>query len=228
MIGIIGAMDSEVDELKKNLSDVKVKLISGINFYEGSIYNKKIVLAKCGVGKVFAAICAEAMILNYSIDKIIHIGIAGSLDKSLRVGDVVIASSVVHHDLDTTGIGEDRVGMISGLNIVNIPCSKNIVNDLEKCAKKIGVNYKIGVVASGDQFINNNEAKQKIINSFDAIACEMEGASTGQVCYVNKIDFCVARCFSDSGDDNANDEYEKQKIKSSDVATRLIKEYLKC
>lgn len=225
MIGIVGAMDAEINELKENIKEIEVKTISNIEFCSGKICNKDVVVAKCGIGKVFAAICAEAMILNYHPEKIIHIGIAGALSNELGIKDVVIAESVVQYDVDQTAFGKP-VGFIQGPDIINIVCNKGIVAVFETCAKKLNISFKTGVIASGDKFISNNDDKENIIKNFDAIAVDMEGAATGQVCYINGVDFCVIRAISDNGSDNASETYKGAKHSSSDVATKVLLEYL--
>ena len=225
MIGIIGALDSEVSSLISNLSDIAEKKISGITFYSGIYGDKKVVIAKSGVGKVFAAMCAEAMILNYNVDRVIHIGIAGSLDKELGIKDVAIASSVVQHDMDSTALG-DPPGKILETDLTYFPCAKKLVDDMSNIAKMLNIKYKVGIIASGDQFISSDVAKKKIVDTFNAIACEMEGAATGQVCFVNGVDFVVVRAFSDNSSDNSKDLYFDTKFAASDVATSIIKAYL--
>lgn len=225
MIGIIGAMDSEINVLKDNITDLRIDKISGIDFYIGRINDKDIVVAKSGIGKVFAAICSEAMILKYKPDIIFHIGIAGSLSEDLGVKDVAIAESVVQYDVDQTAF-DMPLGFIQGPDIVNISCSDDIVSKIVDISKKMNIKYKTGVIVSGDKFISNNDDKKKIIDEFDAIAVDMESAATGQVCYVNGIDFVIIRAMSDGGDDNAVDTYKNLKLKSSDVATKIVLEYL--
>ena len=227
MIGIIGAMDSEINMLKENAKDLKTKSISGIDFYSGRIYDKEVVIAKCGIGKVFAAICAETMILIYSPKEIIHIGIAGALISDIGVGDVVIASKVVQHDVDQTAFGFPK-GKVQGFDDVNFLCDIKIVENLSLCADKSGLKYKVGVIASGDQFIVDIEKKKSIAEEFDAIAVEMEGASTGQVCAINKTPFAVLRAISDGSDDSTTSTYDKSKKFASDASANLLMEYLKC
>lgn len=225
MLGIIGAMDSEVNELKECMKNPQIENISGIDFYLGEIENKKIVLAKSGVGKVFAAVCAEIMILKYKPDSIINIGIAGSLIDNLKIGDVAIAESVVQYDIDTTEVG-DLPGLISGINIVNINCDKDIEKILEQCAKKLNLNYETGVIATGDRFVKKNVDKEMIKKEFKGICSEMEGGSIGQVCYINGVKFCVVRVISDLADENANVDYTESKNKASSISIGLIKEYI--
>ena len=219
MIGIIGALESEVNSLINDLTDVNTKTISGITFYYGIFKDKKVVIAKSGVGKVFAAMCAEAMILNFDVDKILHIGIAGLLDDTMSLNGVAIASSVVQHDMDCSALGYPR-GKILETDLIYFPCSKKLIDDFSNIASKNGVEYKVGVIASGDLFVTSPETKKYIVDTFNAIACEMEGAATGQVSYINNIDFIVIRSFSDNVGTATKDDY------FSDRATSLVKAYL--
>lgn len=226
MLGIISAMNVELESIKELMVDIKGKSISNINFYQGKINNKEVVIAVCGIGKVFAAICAQTMILNYEVDSILNVGVGGSLSEKLDVASVAISSSLVQHDMDTSPLG-DPVGLISGINIVNIPADNNISLKVENILQKIGINNEIGVIASGDQFINSKQKKEYIKSTFNAIACEMEGAAIAQVCYVNKVPFCVIRAISDNADGNSHVDYSafvKIAVKNT---TRLIDEYTK-
>lgn len=226
MIGIIGAMKPEVLELVENINSYKVENVSGIDFYHGEIGNKEVVVAKSGIGKTFAAMCSEIMILKYHVSEIIHIGIAGALSDELGIKDVAIASSVVQHDLNSIPFGPKQ-GLIEDLNMVEIPCDDEMVKKIVKCAESLNVKYKVGIIASGDKFIDNEIDKEKIKKNFNAIAAEMEGASTGLVCYVNKVKFCVVRAMSDTSDENSEGDYYSLKKVASDVSTRIILSYLK-
>ena len=196
LIGIIGAMDIEVNGIVTAMSNVSEKIISGVKYYKGTLNNKDIVVAKCGIGKVFAAICTQTMILEFAPSVIINTGVAGSLSKDLNVLDVAIASKVVQHDMDTSAIGDPK-GLISGINVIYFDACENIVNILQKSAALIGCNTKIGIIASGDKFISQNSDKNAIKTEFSAIACEMEGASVGHVCFVNNVPFGIIRAISD-------------------------------
>lgn len=225
LIGIIGAMDSEINVLKENIAQLKSEKISGIDFFTGKIFEKDVVIAKSGIGKVFAAMCVEAMILNYHPDEIIHIGIAGALSSDLGIKDVAIAEAVVQYDIDQTAFNMP-IGYIQDLELVEIPCAKTIVADLESCAKSLNVHYKTGIIASGDRFISSKKDKKIIEKVFGAIAVEMEGAATGQVCYINNVKFCVVRAMSDAADDSAIETYGNMKNHSADLATKILLKYL--
>ena len=196
LIGIIGAMDIEVDGLLKEMCEHDSKTVSGIVFHSGKINNKRVVVAKCGIGKVFAAMCAQTMILEYKPDAIINTGVAGTLTNELSIMDVAIAKNVVQHDMDTSAIG-DPVGLISGINKVYIETDENVRNTLKNACVALDCKYYLGTIASGDKFIADSLEKERIKNVFDAVACEMEGASIGQVCYVNDIPFGILRAISD-------------------------------
>ena len=225
MIGIIGAMQMEVDNLKESMTDITTETYSGVNFICGKIDETEIVAAVCGVGKVFAAICAEAMILKYNVDMIINIGVAGALTKDLGLLDVAVATQVVQHDMDTSAIG-DPVGLISGINIIEIPADKALGEKLSACAKEMNVKTVSGVIASGDQFVASSERKAFITEHFSAIACEMEGAAIGQVCYVNQVPFCVLRAISDSADGSSHMDYPVFVKMAAEQSVKLMRRFL--
>lgn len=224
-IGIIGAMDSEVQRLKEFISVDETVTISGIDYVCGQFEGKKVIIAKSGVGKVFAGICAQTMIITFNPDMLINVGVAGSLSKDLDIADVAIANNVVQYDMDTTAVG-DPLGMISGINIIYLPCDQSIVDTLSECAGELGIKSKVGTIASGDSFVNSREKKKYIVDNFSAISCEMEGAAIGQVCYVNKVPFCVIRAISDNGDENSENDYFVSMTKASGVAMDLTEKYL--
>lgn len=224
-IGIIGAMTSEMDAIKASIQQPQVNEISGIRFVQGTINGVDVVAATCGIGKVFAAMCAQTMILTYKPDLIINVGVAGSLTPHLNIGDIAIAQSVVQHDMDTTAMG-DAAGMISGINEIYLPCSTNGVQMLEACADALGFHHETGVVATGDIFMQDGERKDYVAETFQAICCEMEGGGVGQACYVNGVDFCILRAISDNGDENAHNEYHLSLEMAADRATQVMDRFL--
>ena len=226
MIGIIGAMGIEINSLANLLENKKTETVSGVEYMSGTIYDRNVVLAVCGIGKVFAAICAQTMILKYNPDVIINTGVAGTLTDKLSIGDIAIADSVVQHDMDTSPLG-DPVGLLSGINIVKIPTDEKTYKKIESCVKNTATNYKIGTIASGDQFLASNEVKNRIVKSFGAIAGEMEGASIGHVCYVNKKPFCVLRAISDCADGTGAENYMEFLNKAAENAVEVMKLYIK-
>ena len=226
MIGIIGAMKIEVDSLKSMLNNIKEETISGIKFVQGTIHSHEVVVAQCGIGKVFAGMCAQTMILRYGVTEMINVGIAGTLCEELGLLDIAISSAVVEHDMDTSPLG-DPVGLISGINVVEMPACDRLITDFEKIVTIHGKHCVRGVIASGDQFIGDSEKKSYIHRTFNAIACEMEGAAIGQVCYVNGVDFVIIRTISDNADDTAGTmEYPELCQKAAKQSQMLIEAYL--
>ncbi len=205
-IGIIGAMQVEVDALHANMTNATKETISGITFVQGCLLGHDVVAAVCGIGKVFAAMCAQTMILKYAPDCIINIGVAGSTAGGVQVLDIVVAEQVCQHDMDTSPIG-DPVGLISGVNMIYFPADKALACTIASAADKLGLRHVSGTVASGDQFIHLPEKKAWIHDTFGAMAAEMEGAAIGHVCYVNQVPFAVLRTISD-GDGAAMDYSE--------------------
>ncbi len=206
MIGIIGAMRIEVEALKAKLTNATTTTISGVDYHQGQLHGVDVVVAVSGVGKVFAAICAQTMILRFGVKKIINSGVAGTLSSQLHIGDVAISSNVVQHDMDTSCVG-DPVGLISGINVIEMPSDATLTQTVAEVAESLGFNYQIGTVATGDQFVGNRERKTWITETFNAIACEMEAGSIGQVCYVNQIPFVTIRVISDEASGDVHIDY---------------------
>ena len=180
-IGVIGAMQIEIDNLKKSLENSTTEEISSVQFVKGNIGEVEVVAAVSGVGKVFAAICTEAMILKYQVDMVVNIGVAGTLCKELGVMDVALASQVVQHDMNTSALGDD-IGLLSGINQIYIPSDEKMTALMEQCIAEKEIHYKVGTIATGDLFMQGERQKEKLHQRFDAIAAEMEGGSIGHVC----------------------------------------------
>ena len=178
-IGIIGAMQMEVDALQAAMTASTSETVSGITFVSGKIGEH---------------------------DVIINIGVAGTVTKGLSVLDIAIADNVCQHDMDTSPLG-DPVGLVSGINQIYFPADKKLAEAIGTAADKLGCRHITGTIASGDQFIASREKKDWIVSTFSGIACEMEGASVGQVCYVNKVPFVILRAISDSADGGACEDY---------------------
>lgn len=226
MIGIIAAMNVEMESLRSYIENPVTETVSGITFVSGMLEGKEVVTAVCGIGKVFAAMCAQTMILRYAPDCIVNTGVAGTLTDKLTIGSVAVSSAVVQHDMDTSALG-DPVGMISGINKVLLPASENLCDQLSACATVLGIRTQTGVIASGDQFISSSEKKDAIVKTFGAIACEMEGAAIGQVCYVNRVPFCVLRAISDSADGSSHMDYPTFVGMAAEQSVKLLRTFLK-
>jgi adenosylhomocysteine nucleosidase len=223
-IGIIGAMEPEVEAIIASLSECKGETVSGITFYTGNYGGKSIVVAKCGIGKVFAAICAQTMILEYKPSVIINSGVAGSLTKELGVLNVAIAKNVVQHDMDTSPLGDPK-GLVSGINIVYFNAAEIVVNALIVSAQMQSCNYICGTIASGDKFMSVPSEKKALNDEFGAIACEMEGGAIGHVCYINGVPFGILRAISDG--EGAEMDYATFAEKAANQSIEIMKNFVK-
>ena len=227
MVGIIGAMHIEVETIKSLMENKITEKISGVEYVKGTLHGKEIVIAVCGIGKVAAAMCTQTMILKYSPECIINTGVGGSLSTKLAIGDIAVAESLVQHDMDTSPLG-DPIGLISGLNLVNIPADKRVGEILLKGIETLeNVNGMTGVIASGDQFIASDEKKKFITDNFGAIVCEMEGASIAQVCFTNGVPFGVVRAVSDCADGSSHMDYGEFLPVAAANAAKLIEYFVK-
>ena len=218
-IGIIGAMQIEIEGLKAEMTEITEEVISGVTYTSGKLAGKEVVCAVCGVGKVFAAIAAQTMILRYAPRALLNTGVAGGLADGLAVGDIVLADNVVQHDMDTSPLG-DPVGLLSGINIVNIPADGALLEALRAATEACGLKTVVGTVATGDQFIASSAQKTRLREVFHAAACEMEGGSIGHVAYVNRVPFAVLRAISDGGDGMEFSEFVTLAAKNSVAVTR--------
>ena len=227
MIGIIAAMNVEMDGLRAHMEGPVSETVSGITFVRGVIEGREVVTAVCGIGKVFAALCAQTMILRYAPEAIINTGVAGTLTDELSIGDLAVSSCVVQHDMDTSAIG-DPVGLISGINMVEIPADSALTDRLCAAAHSLGIRTVKGCIASGDQFVASPGRKTFIADTFSAIACEMEGAAIGQVCFVNQVPFCVLRAISDSADGSSHMDYPTFVQMAAEQSVALLRRFMRC
>lgn len=222
-LGIIAAMTIEAELIVASMNDPIKEKCGGIEYTLGKIGDTDVICAVCGVGKVFAAMCAQAMIVRYSPDCIVNTGVGGTLTRELSIGDVAISHAVVQHDMDTSPLG-DPVGLISGINIIEIPASVELGEKICKIAERSGVKTLCGTIASGDRFVADADVKKRIVDNFGAVVCEMEGAAVGQVCYVNGVPFVVVRAVSDDADGGACEDYPTFAKKSAEVSAKIIVE----
>jgi adenosylhomocysteine nucleosidase len=227
-IAVIGAMEPEVLGLISEMSERTVECVSGIEINLGKIYNKTVAVARCGIGKVFAALCAEVLILKYSPSLLINTGVGGGLAGDLKTGDIIVASDLCQHDMDTSAIG-DPAGLVSGINKIYFEADKRAQKILLDAADELGLTARAGRVATGDKFIASREEKSRITSLFDADACEMEGCAIAQAAFVNQTPFAVVRAISDSADGEATMDYPTfmpiAARNSQNLTLALIKEW---
>ena len=218
-IGIIGAMQEEVAQLKMTMSEVKITKKASMDFYEGKLNGKEVVVVQSGIGKVNAAVCTQILIDIFAIDGIINTGIAGSLHNEINIGDIVVSTDAMQHDVDATEFGYP-LGQIPRLDVLSFTADKKLAEQAINSCREVNSDIEVfsGRVVSGDQFIADDKIKQKIIENFGGYCTEMEGASIAQAAYLSDIPFVIIRAISDKADDSAKVDYptfEKQAIKNS-------------
>lgn len=221
-IGIIGAMEVEVAILKEKMEDVRIIKKASMDFYEGILAGKKVVVVRSGIGKVNAGICAQILADVFSVDAIINTGIAGSLNKNINIGDIVLSTDVVQHDMDATGFGY-RKGQIPQMPVFFFNADDNLRRLAAEVCKEVNPDIQVfeGRIASGDQFVCDQDVKNRIVSEFSAYAAEMEGAAIGQAAYLNEIPFLVVRAISDKADGSAQMDYSEFEKAAVDHSVRL-------
>jgi adenosylhomocysteine nucleosidase len=210
VIGIIGAMDEELALLLSKMEIEKVYEKANMKFNLGRIYDKEVVVVRCGIGKVNAAVCAQILVDDFKADCVVNVGIAGGLGKDVCPGDVVIAENLVQHDMDATAFG-DILGQVPRLNTYDFKCDNELVQKAKDACNSVleDKNSFAGRIVTGDQFVSDPDKSKWLVDKFEALACEMEGGSIAQVCYLNSVPFVVIRSISDNANTGAHMEYEK-------------------
>lgn len=228
IIGIIGAMQEETELLLKEMNIDKKEIKAQMEFNAGKLYDKKVVVVTSGIGKVNAAVCAQILVDDYNVDCTINVGIAGGAKEDIYPGDVVVAESLIQHDVDTSFFG-DKIGQIPRLETYDFKCDSNLVQIASEACKEINHehNYFKGRIVSGDQFISSAEKLNYFHDEFTALGCEMEGASIAQVCYLNNIPFVVIRSISDNAINGTHMDYEKFKHIAVKNSTNILRKMLK-
>lgn len=226
MIGILCALDAEVSRLYELIDNAKIDELYGYRFASGKLEGQNVVVAKCGVGKVNAAVCAQTMIMKYAPDLIINSGVAGSLSSELSICDIAVGSDIVQHDVDTTSCG-DTIGFVSTVKKTYFPCDPDVCKIICDAARSLGIHSMPVRIASGDQFISERARKRWIVDTFQAKACEMESGAIAQACYICGVKCAVIRAISDSTDGEHSMEFEKFLKVAADNSINVLLETLK-
>ncbi|MDR2615601.1 MAG: 5'-methylthioadenosine/adenosylhomocysteine nucleosidase [Oscillospiraceae bacterium] len=228
IVGIIGAMDAEIASLKNELENPRNKTVMGIEFVSGKLEGRDVVVAKCGMGKVQAAMCATIMINDFNAAKLINTGVGGAVYQKLLIGDVVVSSDTCLHDVDLTAIGEP-LGKLPNLNTVNFPADKVLIGLAVSAGENVlrEHNVHVGVIATGDQFIASKAKKDFIRDNFGAYAADMEGGAIGEVCHLNKIPYVVIRAVSDNADEAAGGDFMFSVDETAQSSAAIVREMLK-
>ena len=217
-IAILGAMPEEIEPLLKELNPKKIEFANN-KFYFAEFANHELIIAYSKIGKVNSALTATLMIEKFGAEKLIFTGVAGALKDGFKIGDLLYATKVVQHDLDITAFGHP-FGFVPESPIF-VETDENLNKIAVSVAKELGINLKNGIVASGDQFICDEERKSWIERTFDASAVEMEGASVAQVCYALNTPFFMLRAISDEAGSKAEFDFDEFMVKSAEISARF-------
>lgn len=227
MIGIIGAMDEEVSQIVNMMNDVEPVTIAGMIFNKGALNDKDLVVVRSGIGKVNAAMCTQILATYFDVDYVINTGVAGSLKNEINIGDIVISTDALQHDMDATGFGYEP-GMIPRMKTSVFEADSHLI-DIAEAACHTSV-PEIGVfrgrVVSGDQFITDKATKERLIRLFAGYCTEMEGAAIAQAAYLNNIPFLIIRAISDKADDSASMDYGEFERKAIDNSVKMLCEMI--
>ncbi len=228
IIGIIGAMDLEVEKLIEAMEQKEEITFGKRIFYKGKLEGTDVVLARCGVGKVNAALTVQMMVDKFGITDIINTGVAGSLNEKIDIGDIVLATNAVYHDMEAIAFGYER-GQVPQMDVFEFPTSKELIDIAEEACKKVNPDVKVfkGRVASGDQFIADKETKNCIVKYFSPLCVEMEGAAMAHAAYVNNINCLIIRAISDKADDSAEMDYPTFEKKAAVHCAGMVREMMK-
>ena len=206
-LGIIGAMTVEVETLKEQLSQLKVTTRAGMEFYEGVLAGCPAVVVQCGVGKVNAAMCVQILCDLFNVTHIVNTGVAGSLCAELDIGDLVISDDAMYHDFDAQNFGYE-MGEVPGMGVLTFAADPAMIAYAQAAAEAVNPGHsRIGRVASGDLFVAERAAKERIIANTQALCTEMEGTAIAHVAFRNKLPFVILRAISDQADDSAEMDY---------------------
>lgn len=227
-IGIIGAMADEVAFLKAQMQGVTVHTKAAMDFYEGTLEGHHAVVVCSGIGKVNAALCTQIVVDVFSVDGVINTGIAGSLKNEVNIGDIVLATDVVQHDVNAVNFGYP-IGQIPRMDTLTFPADASLRELAQKVCEQVNPDIQVfcGRIASGDQFISDQNVKDEIKKNFDAYCVEMEGAAIGQAAYLNRVPFLVVRAISDKADNSATVDYPTFEKKAIEHCTNLTKNIVK-
>ncbi len=222
-IGIIGAMDLEVDALKEKLTDVRVTTKAKMDFYEGALNGAPVVVVRCGIGKVNASLCVQILADLFAVTHVINTGVAGSLNAELDIGDILISKDAVHHDVDVRVFGY-ALGEVPQMGVREFPADAQMAQKaVELCAQvNPEIHVRLGRVVSGDQFISDSAVKEHLIADFQGDCAEMEGASIAQGAYLNGLPFLIIRAISDKADHSAEMDYPTFERAAAQHSAKLV------
>ena len=227
-IGIIGAMELEVEALKEQMDVKNIVEKASMKFYEGTLRGKDVVIVQCGIGKVNAGICVQILADLFQVDAVINTGVAGSLRAEINIGDIVVSTDACEHDMDVTALGYKQ-GIIPQMKESFFKADRQLVEAAIEVCREVNpdINVYEGRVLSGDQFISGEEIKNKLIDLFDGFCTEMEGAAIAHAAFLNEIPYVVIRAISDKADGSAHMDYPEFERAAAAHSSKLVENLVK-
>lgn len=228
MLGIIGAMDEEVAKIKEQMENVEVMTKASMEFFKGTISGKEVVTVRSGIGKVNAAMCTQILADTYQPEAIINTGIAGSLNADINIGDIVLSTDTLEHDMDAVAFGYP-LGQIPRMDTLSFEADSKLRALAKAACEEVNPDVTVfeGRVVSGDQFISDKDKKKWLVDNFAGFCTEMEGAAIAHAAYLNEIPFLIIRAISDKADDSASVDYPTFEAKAIEHSVKLLLELCK-
>lgn len=222
-IGIIGAMELEVEQLKEKMQIHRIISRASMEFYTGTLNGTDVVIVRSGIGKVNAALCVQILADVFQVTHVINTGVAGSLNAALDIGDILVSVDAIHHDMDVTIFGY-QLGEVPQMGFREFKADTAMIDTAVDSCRLVNpdINVRTGRVVSGDQFISSKEVKQHLIDTFAGDCAEMEGASIAQGAYLNGLPFVIIRAISDKADDSAEMDYPSFEKQAAAHSARLV------
>lgn len=227
MIGIIGAMDEEVAKLKEVMENVTIDSKASMDFYKGMMKGHEVVVVRSGIGKVNAAICAQILVDEYHVRCVVNTGIAGSLKAEINIGDIVLSTDTLEHDMDAGAFGYP-VGQIPRMDTLSFQADEGLREAAKAACEKVlsDVGVFEGRVVSGDQFVSDSDKKNWLSETFGGFCTEMEGAAIAHTAYLNQIPFLIIRAISDKADNSASMDYPAFEAMAIENSVKLMQEMI--
>lgn len=223
MLAIIGAMEEEVAKIKEQMGNIRVTSKASMEFLEGTIGGHPVVVVRSGIGKVNAAVCTQILADLYHVDAIINTGIAGSLNADIDIGDIVLSTDTIEHDMDAVAFGYP-LGQIPRMDTLSFVADEELRKQAKRVCEEVNPDVAVfeGRIVSGDQFISDKEKKQWLVDNFAGCCTEMEGAAIAHTAYLNQIPFLIIRAISDKADDSASVDYPAFEAKAIEHSVKLL------
>lgn len=225
--GIIGAMEEEVALLKEKMEIEVVVKKASMEFYQGHLNGREVVVVRSGIGKVNAGMCAQILVDVFNVSHLINTGIAGSLKAEINIGDIVVSSDALQHDMDARQFGYAR-GEIPRMDTISFPADPELIVMAKAACEEVNPDIRVfvGRVVTGDQFIAERSVKNEIASWTEGYCTEMEGAAIAQAAYLNKVPFVIVRAISDKADDSATMDYPTFEAQAIEHSVKLVESFV--